>query len=76
MGTRALADELHKRGMLPPHCQKVEIIVGVNTVLYMRYEVAVEADDLAKVADAMKTVAESQQADDERNRLANLKSAS
>lgn len=52
-----LAGELFKRGLVPPECRQVSIVIDVHGVLVMRYDVMVVADTLDKVADAMKACA-------------------
>lgn len=55
---RLLADELHKRGLIPKDCASVEILTRPDGALKIRYEVFVRASGLAKVAEAMKACAD------------------
>jgi hypothetical protein len=57
LGSRALAAELMARGLIPPDCRSVELMINADGGLVIRYEQFVSADRLAAFADAMRAVA-------------------
>lgn len=44
---------LHDEGLLPPNCTNVEIHVGVDHAVMIRYEVFATAEDLGKIQRAI-----------------------
>jgi len=70
MSTRHIEKELIARGLVPDGCRLLEVSIGVNTPLVVRYEVFVKADQLDMLADALKAAASAALADNERNRAA------
>lgn len=68
--SRGLEKELIARGLLPAGCRLVEVSITPSSALVIRYEVYVQASQLAEFADAMKVTADEAIADDERNRIA------
>ena len=70
ISNRRIAKELIKQGLLPDACRLLEVSIGVDGATILRYERMVYADDLAKVAEALRVAASEATADDERNRLA------
>jgi hypothetical protein len=52
-----LGAELHKRGLVPENCRQVEVVIGLDGAVIVRYEVLVRADDIPNVIDALKAIA-------------------
>ena len=56
VGTRDLAQAMAEQGLVPPNCHMVEIVVGVDGALVIRYEVLVQSEDLSKITAAFQAV--------------------
>jgi len=70
ISNKRIADELVKRGLVPDGCRLLELSIGVSGAAFIRYERLIYGDELAKIAEALKSVAGDVTADDERNRIA------
>ena len=70
MGNRRIADELQKRGLVPPNCKLLEMRIEPAGALVIHYEVFVTGDRVLQFADALRAAAQAQVDDDERNRQA------
>ena len=70
MGTRRIAEELQKRGLVPPNCKLLEVRIEPAGALVIHYEVFVTGGHVLEFADALRAAAQAAADDDERNRPA------
>lgn len=70
MGNRRIAEELQKRGLVPPNCKLLEVRIEPVGALVIHYEVFVTGGQVLELADALRAAAHAAADDDERNRQA------
>ncbi len=70
VATDSLAKFLMAKGLIPQGCQNVEVLIGVHTVMKVRYEVMLDAEVLAQWGQSFSETATAKAEDDERNRKA------
>ncbi len=73
MTNRRIADELMKRDLLPKDGRLIEVSIGVSGATVIRYERFVGAEEVAKVAEALRAAADSLLSEDRRMREASAR---